>query len=98
MDRTIRPYGGGSSTPSLPSTPAQVVPISTALPKSASDFGRALKRRIWLVLAVGLIVSLTGSAFIVRMPAIFQASAEIEIEPPQFDRALMVIIDTDAHV
>ncbi len=32
------------------------------------------------------------------MPAIYQANAEIEIEPPQFDRALMVIIDTDVSV
>lgn len=68
------------------------------MPKSASDFVRALRRRAWLVLAVALVVGLGGSAFIVRMPAIYQAGAEIEIEPPQFDPALMVIIDTQASV
>lgn len=98
MDRTIRPYGHGASTPSVPSAPAQIPPISSTLPKSASDFARALRRRFWLVLGVGLVVGLSGSAFIVRMPAIYQADAEIEIEPPQFDAALMGILDTQANV
>ncbi len=98
MDRIIQPYGSASSGVSIPpragSHHALVPQLQHA--KSPGDFARALRRRMWVVLFIALSVSLGGSAFIVRMPAIYQADAEIEIVPPHFDPALTVIVDSAA--
>src|SRR5262245_3204410 len=62
--------------------------------KSPSDYIRALKRRIWLVMAVGVPLAVAGAAWVVRMPNVYRASAQILIEPPQFDPVLSTLLST----
>jgi succinoglycan biosynthesis transport protein ExoP len=71
-----------------------VPPASTnpALAKTPADYLRALRRRIWLILAIGVPLSVTAAVLAVRQPAIYQARVEIKIEPPQYDPALMTLI------
>jgi succinoglycan biosynthesis transport protein ExoP len=99
MERIIQPYGAAGagqparSAPTVPQFNAAVHP-----PKSASDFGRALRRRAWLVVAVALVVSLAGTAVVMRMAPVYQATAVVEIKPPQFDVALSTIINAAAPI
>jgi polysaccharide biosynthesis transport protein len=60
--------------------------------KSPSDYIRALRRRAWLVLAVGVPLAVAGAAWVVRMPNVYRASAQILIEPPQFDPVLSTLL------
>jgi capsular exopolysaccharide synthesis family protein len=83
----IQPYSG-----SLRSRTVQAAPTHPTLVKGPSDYLRALRRRIWLILAIGVPLSVTAAVLAVRQPAIYQARVEIKIEPPQYDPALMTLI------
>ena len=63
--------------------------VAHALPaKTPGDYLRAVRRRAWLVLAVAALVSVSGTLLVLRMPAIYRATAEIMIEPPRYDQHL----------
>ena len=81
---TPRP-AGYSATPAL--NPAAV--------KTPSDYVRALKRRFWLVLLVAVPLSTLVAFFVVRQPAYYQATATIQIQPPQYDQVLSGIVSHD---
>jgi capsular exopolysaccharide synthesis family protein len=65
------------------------------LAKAPSDYLRALRRRVWLVLAMGVALSVAGAVWAVRLPAIYRATAEIIIEPPQYDEVLSTLVSRD---
>lgn len=67
-------------------------------PKSPIDYLRAIRRQAWLVLTVGLFVSVAGTLLVLRMPAIYRATAEITIEPPRYDHFLSKIINAHSLV
>ncbi len=46
------------------------------------------------MLAVGVPLAVAGAAWVVRMPNIYRASAQILIEPPQFDPVLSTLLST----
>lgn len=103
MERIIQPYGSaipGGLTRPTPNGPPGLAPALAAAhaPKTVSDFARALRRRAWLVLAVALVVSLSGTALILRQPPVYQAMAEIQVVPPEFDPALAVIVGGAANI
>lgn len=104
MDRIIQPYGstapGGVKGTSHAHQPPGIAFAHPAAhpPKAASDFVRALRRRVWLVLAVTLVVGLAGAALVLRQPAIYESVAEIQIVPPEFDPALTAIIGSAASI
>jgi capsular exopolysaccharide synthesis family protein len=81
------------------SGPFHAHPAAHALPpKAAGDYLRAIRRRGWMVVAVGVLVSVAGTLLVLRMPAIYRATAEVTIEPPHVDRWLPGIIKADALV
>lgn len=92
MDRIIQPYPGpNSGFPARPDAlPVPGVGVVVAAPaaKSAADFVRALRRRVWLVLLVALVVIVPASILVIRQPDRYRATAQIEINPPKFDPAL----------
>ncbi|HMB05186.1 MAG TPA: hypothetical protein VKP69_15790, partial [Isosphaeraceae bacterium] len=83
----IQPNVGASRPPGLPAAPVSPTPS-----KAPSDYLRALRRRIGLILAVGVPLSLAAAVFAVRQPAIYQARAEIMIEPPAYDPVLTTLV------
>ena len=64
----IQPYAGGPRPPRRhrPRRPAAVRPAAV---KTPSDYLRALRRRIWLVLAVGVPLARAGALYVLRLPA-----------------------------
>jgi capsular exopolysaccharide synthesis family protein len=104
MDRILQPLASVAHQSAGPPahhravmTPHVVHPHPTLPPKSASDFLRALRRRIWLVLIVALLIGGAGTAWVVRQPDIYRATAQVLIEPPKFDAALEMLLPTGTH-
>lgn len=62
--------------------------------KAPSDYVRALRRRAWLVMAIGVPLSVLGALWVVRQQNVYRASAQILIEPPQFDPVLSGLLTT----
>ncbi len=92
MDRIIQPYPGpGAPSRLAPASPAPL-PAMTLPGKSPADFARAVRRRWPLVLVVAVVVTSAGAAYVVRMPAVYKATAQIMIEPPRFDSHLAIIL------
>lgn len=83
----IQPYSGSSRTSGAPATPPN--PTLTKVP---ADYLRALRRRIWLIVSIGVPLSVTASVISVRQPSIYQAKAEIMIEAPEYDPVLSTLV------
>ncbi len=83
---------------SVPGRPAAFATVSAANPaavKTPSDYVLALKRRFWLILMVGVPLSTLVALYVVRQPAYYQATAMIQIQPPQYDQVLSTIVSHD---
>src|SRR5437879_2568172 len=83
----IQPYTAPGRPPAVAS-----VPGNPALVKTPSDYFRALRRRIGLVLMVGVPLSVAAAVWTVRQPYVYRASAQIFIEPPQYDPVLSTLV------
>src|SRR4051812_23033295 len=83
----IQPYAAPTRPPAVPSFPA-----NPAAAKTPSDYVRALRRRVWLVLMGGVPLSVAAAVWAVRQPSVYRASAEIMIEPPQYDPVLSTLV------
>ncbi|HWE39238.1 MAG TPA: polysaccharide biosynthesis tyrosine autokinase [Isosphaeraceae bacterium] len=100
MERNIQPQA--YARPVTPTTPTQApsqylraAPLTlphSAPAKSTGDYLRALRRRAWLALAVALAVAGPGAAWVAKRPAIYQATAQIQIDPPEFDPILPTLL------
>ena len=71
------------------------VPINPAAVKTPSDYLRAMRRRIWLILAVAVPLAIAASIWALRQPKIYQARAEITIEPPEFNPMLTTLVSRE---
>ena len=104
MDRIIRPYprddhqglapdgaGQGPAPRAADAGPAayHLAPNPT---KAAGDYLHALRRRAWLVALVALVLGVPGSILVLRMPPVYVATAQIEINPPRFDPSLVALV------
>ena len=69
--------------------------LGHAQTKSASDYLRALRRRIWLVVLIALGVGIPGAVWTIRRPAVYRVTAQIMIEPPQFDNILTGLLSQE---
>src|SRR5690349_3887273 len=90
--------------PSYRGTPAQAVPasplraVAAPLPanpaaiKTTSDYLRALRRRIWMVLAVAVPMATLACTYVLRMKAVYKVTAEIEINAPDYDPAVAALV------
>jgi capsular exopolysaccharide synthesis family protein len=93
----IQTYRGFPAAPS-PLRPAQSPAALAANPaavKSASDYLRALRRRIWMVLAVAVPMAVLACVYILRMAPVYMVKAEIEINAPEYDPALSTLVSHD---
>jgi capsular exopolysaccharide synthesis family protein len=106
----IQPYAGvhhpayPAHPAAAPHHPAVAPPFAAhhapgALPaKTPGDYARAIRRRAWLVVAVGVLVSVAGALVVLRMPAIYRASAEVTIEPPKYDQFLSRMMKAESLI
>ena len=91
----IQLYGGPPHPPASHAIAARTRPPAPSLPKGSSDYLRALRRRTWLVLAIGVTLSVAGAVVVVRLPAVYRATAQISIEPPTYDATLSTLVSHD---
>ena len=82
----FKPTRGDLVLSSPPSTRPGRLPASV---KTPSDYVRAVRRRIWLVLIIAIPIATTGTLIVLRMQAIYQVTARIEIKAPQVDPTIV---------
>jgi capsular exopolysaccharide synthesis family protein len=70
-------------------------PINLAALKNPSDYLRAVQRRVWLILAVAVPMAIACSMWALRQPRIYQAVAEVTIDPPRYDPMLSALVSRD---
>ncbi len=66
--------------------------INPAAVKTMSNYIRAMRRRIWLILAVAVPMAIVTSTWALRQPKIYLARADITIEPPEFNPMLSSLV------
>ena len=103
----IQPYAGShppaysahSSAAPIPVSPGHFVhhPATHGNPeKTPGDYLRSIRRRAWLVVSIGAFVSVAGALLVLRMPAVYRATAEVTIEPPKYDQFLPRMLKAEA--
>ncbi len=93
MERIILPYEAPGQFARPTFAHASTAPSQVIHPtKAASDFIRAIKRRSPLIVMVTVLVGTLGAAYVVKMPAVYRAVGQIQIEPPQFDTHISIIL------
>jgi capsular exopolysaccharide synthesis family protein len=83
----IQPFTGPPRVPAL-TAPAP----DPTLVKTPADYLRSVRRRVWMILAIGVPLSVIAAVMTVRQPNVYRASAEITIEPPQYDPILSSLV------
>ncbi len=68
------------------------LPINPAAVKTPSDYIRAMRRRLWLILAVAVPMAIATSIWALKQPKIYQARADITIDPPEFNPMLSTLV------
>jgi len=83
--------GKGSALSPLGLNPAAV--------KSTSHYLGALRRRFWMVLVIAVPLAIMASVLVLKLPPVYLARAEIEINPPTIDPELSALMthDTGRH-
>ena len=66
--------------------------MNPATVKSASHYFRALRRRFWMVLSIAMPIAITLSILVLRLPPVYMAKSEIEINPPTIDPELSALM------
>ena len=85
----IQTYAGPSRPLVATVHPAGPSPASV---KAPSDYLRAVRRRIWLILALALPISTAGTLYVLKMQSIYLVTARIEIKAPKVDPAIAQIV------
>ena len=86
----IQPYGAGAR-PLVAHVHSPTPPPPSAV-KSPSDYLRAIRRRIWLALAIAIPVASAGTLYVLRMAPVYAVTASIEIKPPKVDPAIASLV------
>ena len=80
----VPPKLNGSTWSSLAMNPALV--------KTTSHYLRALQRRFWMVLVIAVPLAIASSILVLRLPSVYLAKGEIEINPPVIDPVLSALM------
>jgi polysaccharide biosynthesis transport protein len=84
----LQQYAGGPR-PLVAVHPSGPSPASV---KTPSDYLRAIRRRIWLALAIAIPLGTLGTLLVLRMPANYLVTARIEIKAPKVDANIAQIL------
>jgi polysaccharide biosynthesis transport protein len=90
--RDAAPATFSKSTPSPLST-------NSIEAKTTSDYIKALRRRFWMVLSIAVPIAIASSILVLRLPPVYMAKGEVEINPPAIDPELSALMthDTGRH-
>jgi hypothetical protein len=91
----IQSYTPHTATPSHLRVAAAPLAINPAAVKTPSNYLKALRRRIWVVLAIAVPIAILGCIYVLHMPPVYLVKAEIEINPPEYDPALATLVSRD---
>ncbi len=80
----------GPNRPIVAHVQAPAAPPSAT--KAPSDYIRAVRKRIWLVLALAIPVGTLGTLYVLRMPAIYSTFAMIRVKPPKMDPSVARLV------
>src|SRR4051812_11626551 len=83
----IQPYARSGRVPSLP----VANPVTHPTAKQPSDYFRALRRRVWMVLAIGVPLTILSGIFVAYQPNVYCAKTQILIQAPEFDPILATL-------
>jgi polysaccharide biosynthesis transport protein len=72
-----------------------LLPINPAAVKTTSNYLQALRRRFGMVLAVAVPLAIASSIVVLKMPPVYLAKAEIEINSPEIDPELSALVTHD---
>jgi succinoglycan biosynthesis transport protein ExoP len=75
--------------------PLAPLPVNPAAVKTTANYLAALKRRIWMVLSIGVPLSIGAAILVLKMPPVYLAKTEIKIDPPEIDPALSALVTHD---
>lgn len=67
-------------------------PVNLAAIKTPAHYLTAMRRRVWLILAIAVPLAITTSILALRAPRIYEARAEITIEPPELNPLLQTLL------
>ncbi|MGO9464764.1 MAG: polysaccharide biosynthesis tyrosine autokinase [Isosphaeraceae bacterium] len=86
--------GGISPRQATAPAPAPLL-VNPAAVKTTSNYLRALRRRFWMVLAISVPMAIGAAILVLKMPPVYLATTEIEINPPEIDPALSALVTHD---
>ena len=66
--------------------------MNPAAVKTTSHYLRALRRRFWMVLSIAVPLAIASSILVLRLPPVYMAKGEIEINPPAIDPELSALM------
>jgi polysaccharide biosynthesis transport protein len=89
--QTYRGYAPPSPLRPAPGPPA----VNPAAVKTTSNYLRALRRRVWMVLAVAVPIAVLGCIYALRVAPVYLVRAEIEINAPDYDPVLSTLVSHD---
>jgi capsular exopolysaccharide synthesis family protein len=85
----IQPYVPAPRPATVPLPPPAADPTQV---KTLADYCRAVRRRVWLVVAVAVPLSVVVALIAMKQKSVYRAIADITIDPPQFDPMLSTLV------
>ncbi len=93
----IQAYKGESGPPSTLRAGARAMApaINPAAVKTTSNYVKAVRRRVWVVLAIAVPLGIAVSLLVLRQPNVYLVRAELEINPPDLDPLFAALLSND---
>ena len=91
----IQSYPAYPATPSPQRATTGPLSINPAAIKRPSNYFRAIRRRIWMILAIAVPMAIVTCIYILRLPPVYLVKAEIEINAPDYDPMLSTLVSHD---
>jgi polysaccharide biosynthesis transport protein len=91
----IQSYAPHSAAPNTLRVAEATLAINPAVVKTPSNYFKALRRRVWVVLAIAVPLASAACIYVLRMPPVYTVKAEIEINAPDIDPALAMLVSKE---
>ena len=91
MDKIQVHKGYAAPAAQIKSSPSSLA-INPAAVKTTSHYIGALRRRFWMVLLIAVPLAIASSILVLRLPPVYVAKGEIEINPPSIDPVLSALM------
>ncbi len=96
MERIIQPYGAVGVPRTTKANVSHLSETSAHPPKSPSDLIRAAYRGFPVIVALTALFGVLGAAYVMKLPAVYRAAGQIQIESPRFDSNLAIILGNNS--